>query len=55
MTISRFNTFLEMKKSHSSDIKITKEEKDKVIKELNNMHEILSKVKRKPTEKEKIK
>ncbi len=54
MSISKFNTFIEMKNSRFP-INLTKEKKDKVIKELNDMREILSKSKRKSTEKEKIK
>jgi len=54
MSINSFNDFLTMKNSYSSKNIITKEKKDNIIKELDEMRKVLSKNKRKPTEKEKI-
>lgn len=50
MTINKFNDFLSMKNSYSSN-----KNNNDVIKKLDEMRTILSKSKRKPTEKEKIK
>lgn len=54
MSVDEFDTFELMKNQCTSNKVITKEQKDKIIKNLDKMRKILSKNKRKPTQKEKI-